>query len=314
MNYLTSPIANKYDPPTGETLISSFIKFATDELGLSPLTLEAYENDLRRYSTYLADLGVAIVDADVNVASSYLQSLSKANYATASVLRFMLSVQTFYGYLLEKGLVKLNPIRLLDLPVVVNKLPDVLSKGLVNQLIASVDTRDRFALRDTAILQMFYASGLRVSELVNLKLGDWYPRLGFLKLGGKGNKDRVVPMHPEAGAALEAYVETLRPKLVAVITAEKKDPTERTFLSRAGRPLTRIAVWQLVQRAAAKAGIRPIHPHTLRHTMASHLLSGGADLRVIQEILGHQDVATTQKYTHVDLEHLKKIHKLHPRQ
>lgn len=299
---------------TDREIIEDFVSYADNELGLSPATLSAYKSDLLIFAQFIADVGLNVLVADVHTVASYLQTLSRAGYASASVLRRMLSLQTFYGFVVEKGFAKANPVRALDLPQVENKIPDVLSRELMGKLLASVDPADRFALRDTAILEVFYASGVRVSELIGLELEHWFPKLGLLKVHGKGSKDRIVPVHHEAGLALDAYLNGQRPYLAAVHTVAPKAVPRAIFLSRAGRPLTRMAVWQIVRRASDRALIRPIHPHTLRHTMASHLLSGGADLRVIQSILGHEDVTTTQRYTHVDLDHLKKIHKLHPRQ
>jgi integrase/recombinase XerD len=294
-------------------LITRFLTFATVELGLSPNTIRAYKNDLDMFADYSHDMGVDPLTASVDFMSTYLQALSKAKYASASVLRFMVALKVFYAYLHETGYVASNPVKALDLPRCEVKLPDVLTRETTTRLLSSVDPANRFAVRDTAMLELFYASGLRVSELIQCELQDWHPSLGLMKVHGKGSKDRVVPVHNTAGAALTRYIDGLRPELFAV-ESDRHKPTAIIFLSRAGLPLTRIALWQIVRRAAAHAGIRPVHPHTLRHTFASHMLSGGADLRVIQDILGHENVTTTQRYTHVDLEHLKKIHRLHPRQ
>lgn len=295
-------------------IIEQFLSFASIELGLSPNTIAAYKNDLQLYFDYCRDLGVSPTGESVDVVSAYLQHLSRQGYASATVIRYLLSLQTFYSFLLERKVVTVNPVRLLDLPKQEQNIPDVLTRETMNKLIESIDPKDRFAVRDAAILELFYASGLRVSELIGLKLEDWHPTMRMLKVHGKGAKDRVVPVHVVATIALNLYITEQRPALLAVKSINPKPFTAVIFLSRAGRPLTRVALWQLVRRAAANAGVRPVHPHTLRHTFASHLLSGGADLRVIQEILGHEDVKTTQRYTHVDIEHLKNIHKKHPRQ
>lgn len=297
-------------------LISKFLSFADVELGLSPNTRAAYKNDLERFDNWCRDLGVDPLSGDVNTLGSYMQSLSKADYATASVVRYMLSIQTFFAFLMERGVKdwRVNPVRNLDLPVVAHKLPDVLTKETMGRLLAAVDPRSRFALRDRTIIELFYASGLRVSELIDLELDHWYPRMNLVKIHGKGNKERIVPVHDSASAMLSKYIDEVRPELEAIVTARPHGRVDNVFLSRSGLKLTRMGVWLIVRAAAERAGIRPVHPHTLRHTFASHLLSGGADLRVIQEMLGHENVVTTQKYTHVDLDHLKKIHLLHPRQ
>lgn len=296
-----------------QSLINSFVNYACVELGLSSNTLTAYIHDITRFLEFCDDLGVDPLHAGIDVLSCYLQSLTRAGYASASIVRYMLSLQTFYGYLQDDKKIDSNPVRALDLPQVEQRLPDVLSRESMDKMFAGIDPTDRFAVRDRAILELFYASGLRVSELVELHIEDWHPTLALLKVRGKGAKDRVVPVHSVAGKLLDVYLRDHRPALAAV-KCERAKLSSVFFLSRAGLPLTRCAIWLLIRRISKRAGLNPVHPHTLRHTFASHLLSGGANLRVIQEILGHADVKTTQRYTHVDLEMLKRIHKLHPRQ
>jgi integrase/recombinase XerD len=194
------------------------------------------------------------------------------------------------------------------------KLPDVLGREQMGALLKAVPEGQRLALRDRAIIELFYACGLRASELAELMLEDLHFDLGIVRVVGKGNKERIIPIGGPAIAAMERYLKEQRPVLAAVKTTRAKAHASRVFLTRSGGPMTRIVLWQLVRRTARRAGIRAIHPHTLRHTFATHLLSGGADLRVVQELLGHSNVATTQIYTHVDADRLKEVHrKHHPR-
>jgi len=190
----------------------------------------------------------------------------------------------------------------------------VLGREQIATLLKAVNPAHRLALRDQAILELFYACGLRASELAELQLTDLHLDLGVIRVLGKGMKERIVPIGGPAADALERYMKELRPQLLAVKTARAKT-TERVFVSRSGGGITRVVLWQLIVKLSQQAGMRKIHPHTLRHTFATHLLSGGADLRVVQELLGHADVGTTQIYTHVDADRLKAVHKKHhPRQ
>lgn len=296
-----------------QELMAQYLSFASVECGLSPNTLLAYENDLGIYLQFCRDMGIPPVAASVDLLATYLRSLTRVGYATSSVIRFMLSVQSFYSFLQDRRIVAANPVRALDLPKAEEKLPDVLSREAMERLIAAVDPNSRLGLRDIAMLELFYASGIRVSELVGLRIEDWHPSMAMMKVSGKGSKDRVVPVHNTASDAIDRYLVQKRP-ILAAVKCERRKETDVLFLSRSGLPLTRLALWQLLQHVSAKAGLRPVHPHTLRHSFASHMLSGGADLRVIQEILGHENVTTTQRYTQVDIDHLKRIHKLHPRQ
>ena len=190
----------------------------------------------------------------------------------------------------------------------------MLSRDQINTLIAAVPPDHRLAIRDRAILELFYACGFRASELAELNLEDVHADLGVIRIFGKGRKERIVPVGGPAIRALNDYLQQLRPQLIAVKTTRSKAAANRIFLTRSGGPVTRIVLWQLVQKMSRRAGMRAIHPHTLRHTFATHLLSGGADLRIVQELLGHSNVATTQIYTHVDADRLKEVHrKHHPR-
>jgi integrase/recombinase XerD len=223
----------------------------------------------------------------------------------------MASLKMFYRFGTARNLIADDPTEKLETPKRWKKLPDVLGREQVKALLAAVDSTEKLAKRDTAILELFYSSGLRASEMADLTLRDLHLDLGVIRVIGKGRKERIVPLGGPAQRALVDYINTLRPELLKI----KNKQTELVFVSRSGGPVTRIVMWQLLQRMSKKAGLRHIHPHTLRHTFATHLLSGGADLRVVQELLGHADVGTTQIYTHVDSDRLKSVHrKFHPRQ
>jgi integrase/recombinase XerD len=298
--------------------VGDFMMYLEMELGLSPNTLDAYRRDLRDFAGFCEQIAVAITSVDTAQLAKYLQHLQEdKKLATTSVIRHVASLKMFFRFATARGFASADPTKLLEPPHTWKKLPDVLGREQMNALLAAAGTEEtnRLAKRDKAIIELFYASGLRASELAELKLEDLHFDLGIVRILGKGNKERIVPVGGHAIAAINDYVQTLRPTLVAVKTTRRKAGHSRLFLTRSGGPMTRIVLWQLVQKLSRQAGLRSIHPHTLRHTFATHLLSGGADLRIVQELLGHSNVATTQIYTHVDADRLKEVHKKHhPRQ
>jgi integrase/recombinase XerD len=296
--------------------VEQFLTYVELELGLSPNTAIAYRGDLRDFSAFCDGRGTALTSADGGVLGDYLAYLQTDKHlAISSILRHIATLKMFFRFATARGLAKQNPTDLLETPHHWKKLPDVLGREQTAALLAAVDGDHRLALRDKAIIELFYACGLRASELADLTLDDLHFDLGIIRVIGKGRKERIVPIGGPAMAAMTAYVEQLRPQLQAVKTTRAKAGRQRVFLTRSGGPMTRVVLWQLVQKLSRQAGMRSIHPHTLRHTFATHLLSGGADLRVVQELLGHADVATTQIYTHVDADRLKEVHrKHHPRQ
>jgi integrase/recombinase XerD len=293
-------------------LIAQFMLFVDTELGLSPNTSKAYEADLKDFSRICGDLNTTLCQATTETVARYLRHLQEdRKMETTSILRHIATIKMLYRFATARNLAAENPADLLETPHRWKKLPDVLGREAINKLLAAVDPEHRLAKRDRAILELFYACGLRASELAELTLQDLHLDLDVIRVIGKGRKERIIPIGGPARAALGDYIKTLRPELLKV----KNATTDRIFLSRSGGPITRVVLWQLVVRMAKQAGLRKIHPHTLRHTFATHLLSGGADLRVVQELLGHADVGTTQIYTHVDADRLKAVHrKHHPRQ
>jgi integrase/recombinase XerD len=226
-----------------------------------------------------------------------------------SVARFLVAVRGFYAWQAAQGSVDEDPAARLELPKVWKTLPKVLDGADVLRLLASPDRGDPKGARDAAMLELLYATGLRVSELVGLRLRDFHAEAGYVRCMGKGSKERVVPVGEEADAALRSYLRSARPALLAGVTSEV------LFVGRRGRPLTRQGFWKIVKLLGRGAGIRtPLSPHTLRHSFATHLLEHGADLRSVQMLLGHADISTTQIYTHVNRERLRRLyHQFHPR-
>ncbi len=306
-------------PPALRRTRDAFLTYLRVECGLSANTLEAYGRDLRDLLDDLRRAGVQKPD-DVTPRAlvAHVASLSSDRcLAASSVARHLATIKVLFRWLHAQGRIPENPADYLDQPTRWKRLPNVLSPKQVRALLAAPrpdpdapDDAPPLWIRDRAILELLYASGLRASEVGTLALADLVRDLGVLRVTGKGDKQRLVPMGVPARDALDRYLADCRPRLVR----EDGRDLGRVFLSRTGRPLERVAVWQIVTRHARAAGLEGIHPHVLRHSFATHLLAGGADLRTVQELLGHADVATTQVYTHVDRSHLKDVHrKYHPR-
>ncbi len=295
-----------------------FLTYIRVECGLSANTIDAYELDIRQLIIDLEHQGVADVgQITPRALSNHIAGLrSERNLAAASVARHLATIKVFCRWLVAHEYLEQNPADILDQPTRWKRLPNVLSPKQVRTLLAApAPNPDRpheppLWLRDRALLELLYASGLRASEAAGIGLTDVQHTLGVIRVLGKGTKERLVPMGQPAQGALEAYLEKCRPRL------ERPGGRDagRILLSRTGRPLERVAIWQIVRRNAAAAGLKGVHPHVLRHSFATHLLAGGADLRVVQELLGHADIGTTQIYTHVDPKRLRDVHrKHHPR-
>lgn len=302
-----------------------FLAFLRLECGLLPNSLLAYDRDLR---DLLGDLASAGVSSPSGITprhlATHLASLrSRRGLAGSTVIRHLATIRVFCRWLVARGLIHDNPADILDRPTRWKTLPDVLTPRQLKELIergtgASPPIRGvgrrhpTLHVRDRALLEVMYGAGLRASEAAGLGVTDYLDTLGVVRVTGKGNKQRLVPLGRPARDAVDRYLRECRPALAR--DAGATSGHDRLFLSRTGRPLERVAVWQIVRRAAASAGLRGVHPHMLRHSFATHLLAGGADLRVVQELLGHADIATTQVYTHVDRTRLKSVHrKHHPR-
>ena len=289
-----------------------FEAYLRGEAQLSPHTVAAYVRDLGKFKTWLGERSVAALT--IAELSEYVGYLSDQNLAPTSIARHVVSLRQFFRYLQLEAVLTDNLAELLISQKVWERVPRVLSPGKVDKLLEGPDHVDQdrqHLLRDRAILELLYATGARVSEVCSLRLADVHLAEGFIKVHGKGDKERIVPLGPRAVAAVEAYLAKERPVLARRAGTEPA----QLILSRTGRALRREQVWKLVKLYAAATGVpTDISPHTLRHSFATHLLSGGADLRQVQELLGHATIRTTQIYTHVDAERLRKVHAMyHPR-
>ena len=288
--------------------LKSFLVHLATERGLSENTLLAYRRDLQDLGRFLGDNGRTILSTDAEQLRGYLRSQSQRGQSTATVSRRLAAMRVFLKFLTQEGHDFTSVLEQLERPKPERGLPKILSKAQVNALVAAPNPKSFLFARDVAILELLYASGLRATELCQLKLRDLNLQVRCVRVLGKGMKERIVPLGQAAAEALERYLLDCRPKL-------QRKPQENVFLSRTGRQMERVGLWMLVEKYGRSSGIlKHISPHTLRHCFATHLIGGGADLRVVQELLGHSDIGTTQIYTHVDTERLKLVHrKFHPR-
>lgn len=287
-----------------------FEDYLTFERGLSDRTVTAYLRDLRRWVEAMVGGGAARPgDVTAALLRDWIFGLKDAGLAATSIRRAQSAVRTYYGFLLSEGVLDVDPTERLESPKVVRKLPEHLTKEEVDRFLDAPDPEHPLYWRDRAMLEFLYATGMRVSELVELPISGLDLDEAFVTVFGKGSKERLVPVGTPALRAVHRYLAEVRPGL------EKGEGQGRVFLNARGRPIGRTAVWALVKESARRAGIRKtVSPHTLRHTFATHLLEGGADLAAVQELLGHADISTTQIYTHVDREYLRDVHrKYHPR-
>jgi integrase/recombinase XerD len=290
-----------------DALIDRFCDHLWLEDGLADLTLAAYRRDLKAFGSWLEQERThelnAVMAGDIE---AYLAWRFARRAQPRSAARYTSALKRFYRYLLREKLVAADPTLSLDSPKLPRTLPKTLTEADVERLLDSADAGTPLGLRDRAMLETLYATGLRVSELVGLKLTALNLNDGVLRVTGKGNKDRLVPLGEEAVQWLRRYMTTARPLLL------EKQLSDAVFVTTRGDGMTRQAFWYLIKRRAAAAGItRPLSPHTLRHAFATHLLNHGADLRVVQMLLGHSDISTTQIYTHVARERMKQLHAQH---
>lgn len=291
-------------------LIDRFKSYLWVECGLAPSTLEAYGRDLRELAGFLDERRLHVVDLTYPQLQQHLIHLKDRGLALASIARRVACLRMFFRFLFANRKLKEDLASLIETPRKWRSLPHSLHYKNVDALLAAPDESEEYYWRDRAILEMLYASGIRVSELVGLTLDRTNLDVGYVRVIGKGNKERVVPIGRCAIDGVREYLRVQRPQL------SNAKSSDALFLARTGRPLERTNVWRIVVKYARLAGLgKSLSPHTLRHSFATHLLEGGADLRVVQALLGHADVATTQIYTHVDRSRLKSIHqKYHPRQ
>ena len=291
-------------------LFEQFRDHLTFERGLAERTVSAYAGDLRRWLDFVQSQGI---EGPGDVTSGHLREwvyhLKESGLSPTSVRRAQSALRTYFGFLLAEGTLRADPTERLMAPKADRRLPDFLSRSEVGALLEAPDAGHPLFWRDRAVLEVLYASGVRASELVGLSLTDLDLEQGFATVFGKGSKERIVPMGAPAMRALRRYLSEVRPGL------ERGQGSGSVFLNARGRPLRRESVWSLVRDNARRAGIRKkVSPHVLRHTFATHLIEGGADLAAVQELLGHADISTTQIYTHVDRDYLREVHKrFHPR-
>jgi len=291
-------------------LIEDFLNFLSVERGLASNTIFAYRRDLNKYIKHLSTQGVAQPSQVTReMITAYMRKQKESGLSAVSISRGLSATKMFHRFLVRERLANQDPTNLLDTPKLWKRVPEVLSSLEIEGMIKVSQGRGWQDIRDHAILELLYASGMRVSELVELKLENVNTEVGFVRCLGKGRKERIIPIGQKAQSAVIKYLERVRGSLV------KSNITSAVFISRLGKKLSRQSVWKIIKRYAQKAKIKKvIKPHTIRHSFATHLLEHGADLRSVQEMLGHSDISTTQIYTHVDKERLRSIHKqFHPR-
>jgi integrase/recombinase XerD len=299
--------------PGFSDILTSYLQFVRLEKGLQNNTIEAYEHDIKRYIDFLEHIRklTSPQAIDLHHIEAYIEELSAMGLAPGSMARNISSIRNFHQFMLMENMIESNPAEIVDIPKKTRKLPEILDATEIGQMLEAFNEDDIASVRNRAILEIMYGAGLRVSELVNLTLDQLYFEIGFLRIIGKGNKERLVPVGDPAIKATEQYLGTIRPQILK----SQKLAMGHVFLNQRGGPITRMSIWNIVQQAAKIAQIKKkVYPHILRHSFATHLLEGGADLRSVQEMLGHVSILTTEIYTHVDRSLLHQIHKqYHPR-
>lgn len=294
-----------------DELIDYFLDYITVECGLSKNTILAYNVALGHLARYISSLDInGFESLKPQNLIGFIESERKRGLDQNSIARNVTVINVFYKFLLMEGRIKVNLLSSISSPKLWVKLPDIINHQDIEDLLNAPDKSTRFGIRNFAILEMMYATGARVSEVSDIELSFINFEYKFIKCRGKGSKERLVPIGSKAIEALKTYISDVRPSFL-----EGRKDSNLLFLSRTGKPLRRENIWDIVKQCALKAGInKHVSPHTLRHSFATHLLEGGADLRSVQEMLGHVNITTTQIYTHIEKSHLKEIHrKFHPR-
>ncbi len=303
MSALPDDLARSY-------FLERFQDFLAIEKGSSPRTGEAYKLDLERFVSFASQKNArSPLEANAGVLRDYVYHLKDLGLAPSSIRRNISALRTYYRFLVNEGHITADPSERLETPKKWRTLPDVLGVDEIEKLLGAVSLDEPLAFRDRAMLEIAYGAGLRVSEWISLSVRDMLLEEKLLRVFGKGSKERLVPIGRNAIGAVAVYLRELRPLL------EKGEGKGTLFLNSRGKPLSRMGAWKILRKYVELAGIKKtVSPHTLRHSFATHLLEGGADLRAVQEMLGHADISTTQIYTHVDREYLRSVHKqFHPR-
>jgi len=293
-----------------QEILTRYLNHLLIERGMASNTLEAYGRDLRRYFQFLLKKCITqLPDVKPDVIIEYLVQIKGEGLSANSMNRALAALRGLYKYLIQEKIITSSPLTNIDLAKVWMRLPDTISKEEMNVILIQPGNLTPAAMRDTAMLELLYATGIRVSELINLTMNSVNWQVGFLVVMGKGSKERIVPIGKTAYDCTRIYVDNARTLMM------QKKVTDVLFLNRFGTKFTRQGLWKVVTRYAEKAGLlKKVHPHTFRHSFATHLLEGGADLRTVQVMLGHADISTTQIYTHITRDRLKEIHqKFHPR-
>ena len=293
-----------------DIFVDQYINYLVFEKGLSEKSIESYSSDLSNYLAFLKQKGIKdITQTDTPLILKHMIALRESGLGSKSCARHLITLRGFYKFLAQEKILEFDPAKLIDLPKSGLKLPDVLSVSEINLLLNIPDSNKPLGKRNSAMLELLYAAGLRVSELVNLKFLDVNLEACFVRVMGKGSRERIVPFGLFARNKIDDYINNSRPLLL------KNRISQYLFVARAGKPMTRQGFWKLLKKYVKQAGIRKkVTPHSFRHSFASHLLEGGADLRTVQVMLGHVDISSTQIYTHVARDHLRQIHeKYHPR-
>jgi integrase/recombinase XerD len=296
---------------TLETLISAFLNYGKVEKGLSANTIAAYKRDLQKYSAFVEERKLKFDRVSRDDIVDFLSGLYRRKLDSRTVARHLVSVRNLFRFALAEEVISEDPTLNLESPKVRKSLPSYLRGEEVERLLEQPDVSTPVGLRDRAIIEMLYSTGLRVSELAGLRVSDLEMRMGCLHCIGKGDKERLVPVGRKALEAVQQYLSTGRPELLRDRRSEGQAP-QQLFVSNSGYPIDRITIWRILRQYGNQAGIRTnLSPHKLRHSFATHLLEHGADLRSVQLMLGHADISTTQIYTHVIEERLKQIYKAH---
>ncbi len=298
-------------PDADRDPLGPFLHYLMAECNVSPNTLAAYRADTARFIRWRKEHAPGpLAKVEIAALAGYVDHLARSGLAPTSIGRHLASLSTFFRFLIFEGKLSENVAKLLVAPAVWDRLPSVLGPAAVGRLLDAPDASTRLGRRDRAALETLYATGCRASEVVGLRPRDLDLARGTARCIGKGDKERLVPLGSRARSALEVYLAGDRPALV-----RRHPETEVVFVGRSGRPLSRVGLWRVVKAAARRAGLpEHVSPHTLRHSFATHMLAGGADLRVVQEMLGHVSIATTQIYTRVELSRLRQVHaEFHPR-